>query len=188
LIGRNGANLIVGWCGRFLFFVVARQFSQDFGEWPENQILISDWTYFHCPNATLTSKKEMAAKLTQIAASGDQKSKIQQYRDLLSQLLGAKNQPDDLNAFVDHMVLEDTPLVISRQILQVFAQSLKELPPEVHKTVATHALAKLQPRVVAFEEQVSIIREHLAALYQDEEEWGEAAACLRAIPLDTGNR
>jgi len=48
----------------------------------------------------------MAAKLTQIAASGDQKSKIQQYRDLLSQLLGAKNQPDDLNAFVDHMVLE----------------------------------------------------------------------------------
>lgn len=85
-------------------------------------------------------------------------------------------------------MLEDTPLVISRQILQVFAQSLKELPPEVHKTVATHALAKLQPRVVAFEEQVSIIREHLAALYQDEEEWGEAAACLRAIPLDTGNR
>jgi len=29
------------------------QFSQVFGEWPENQILISDWTYFHCPDATL---------------------------------------------------------------------------------------------------------------------------------------
>jgi len=26
---------IVGWCGRFLFFVVPRQFSQDIGEWPE---------------------------------------------------------------------------------------------------------------------------------------------------------
>jgi len=45
--------LIVGWCGRFLFFVVPRQFSPDIGEWPENQILISDWTYFHCPGATL---------------------------------------------------------------------------------------------------------------------------------------
>jgi len=29
------------------------QFSQDIGEWPENQILIPDWTYFHCPGATL---------------------------------------------------------------------------------------------------------------------------------------
>jgi len=53
LIGRKRENLIVGWCGRFLLFVVPRQFSQDIGEWPENQILISDWTYFHCPGASL---------------------------------------------------------------------------------------------------------------------------------------
>jgi len=33
--------------------VVPRQFSQVVGEWPENQILIPDWTYFHCPGATL---------------------------------------------------------------------------------------------------------------------------------------
>jgi len=53
LIGRNPVNLIVSWCGQFLFFIVPRQFSQDIGEWPENQILIPDWTYFHCPGATL---------------------------------------------------------------------------------------------------------------------------------------
>jgi len=53
LIGRNRVNLIVGWCGRFLFFVVPRQFSQDICEWLENQILITDWTYFHCPGTTL---------------------------------------------------------------------------------------------------------------------------------------
>jgi len=41
------------WCGQFLFFVVPRHFSQDICEWPENQILIPDWTYFHCPGATL---------------------------------------------------------------------------------------------------------------------------------------
>jgi len=46
LIGRKPVNLIVGWCGRFLFFVVPRQFSQ---------ILIPDWTYFHCPGTTLTN-------------------------------------------------------------------------------------------------------------------------------------
>jgi len=53
LIGRNSVNLIVDWCGRFLFFVVPRQFSQGIGEWPENQILIPDWTHFHCPGASL---------------------------------------------------------------------------------------------------------------------------------------
>jgi len=41
---------------------------------------------------------------------------------------------------------------------------------------------------VAFEEQVSTIRENLAKVYEDEEEWAEAAKCLREIPLDTGNR
>jgi len=51
MIGRNTVNL--GWCGRFLFFVVPRQFSQVVGEWPENQILIPEWTYFHCPGTTL---------------------------------------------------------------------------------------------------------------------------------------
>jgi len=53
LIGRKPVNLIVGWCGQFLFSVVPRQFSQDIANWPENQILILDWTYFHCPGATL---------------------------------------------------------------------------------------------------------------------------------------
>jgi len=38
--------LIVGWCGQFFFFVVPR-------EWRENQILIPNWTYFHCRGATL---------------------------------------------------------------------------------------------------------------------------------------
>jgi len=29
-------------------FVVLRQFAQVVGEWPENQILIPDWTYSYC--------------------------------------------------------------------------------------------------------------------------------------------
>jgi hypothetical protein len=65
LIGKNRVNLIVGWCRRFLFFVVSRQFSQDIGEWPENQILIPDWTYFHCPGATLTDKVKIVQILGQ---------------------------------------------------------------------------------------------------------------------------
>jgi len=53
--------LIVGWCGRFLFFVGPRQFSKVVGEWPENQILIPDWIYFHCPGTTLLIKPNFLA-------------------------------------------------------------------------------------------------------------------------------
>jgi len=59
---RKPVNLIVGWC---LFFVVPRQFSQDTGEWPENQILILDWTYFHCPGAALQTDKVSSLSLAQ---------------------------------------------------------------------------------------------------------------------------
>jgi len=33
-------------------------FHKDIGKWPENQILIPDWTYFHCPGATLVDCKQ----------------------------------------------------------------------------------------------------------------------------------
>jgi len=39
----------------FYFFVV-HQFSQDIGEWPENQFLISGWTYFNYPGTTLVNQ------------------------------------------------------------------------------------------------------------------------------------
>lgn len=126
-------------------------------------------------------------KLSSIAAVSDQKAKVQQYKTLLVQLFESKNA-QDFKTFVDHMVAEDMALVISRQILQDYAKMLKDLPTDLHKEVAKYTLEKMQPRVVAFEEQVSIIREHLAEVYEKEQDWAEAAACLRAIPLDTTNR
>jgi len=39
----------------FYFLLSLVNFHEDIGEWPENQILIPDWTYFHCPAATLVA-------------------------------------------------------------------------------------------------------------------------------------
>lgn len=52
------------------------------------------------------------------------------------------------------MVSDDVPLVVSRQLLQTFAQDLGRLQPESQKEIAHYALAQIQPRVVSFEEQV----------------------------------
>eukprot|EP00850_Spirogloea_muscicola_P004398 SM000019S04942 [mRNA] locus=s19:146338:147714:+ [translate_table: standard] len=86
------------------------------------------------------------------------------------------------------MISDEVPLVASRQLLQLFAQDLGRLEPEAHKDVAQYALAQIQPRVVSFEEQVALMREGLAELYEDEEEWSKAAQMLGGIDLDSGLR
>ncbi len=48
------------------------------------------------------------------------------------------------------------------------------------------ALERIQPRVVSFEEQVTVIREALAALHEREEEYTRAAQILAGIDLDSG--
>ncbi|KAH9692894.1 COP9 signalosome complex subunit 4 [Citrus sinensis] len=83
---------------------------------------------------------------------------------------------------------DDVPLVVSRQLLQTFAQELGRLEPETQKEIANYTLAQIQPRVVSFEEQVLIIREKLADLYESEQQWSKAAQMLSGIDLDSGMR
>jgi len=118
-----------------------------------------------------------------IASCVDHKSKTERYKQVLDDIL-AKGALIDLKAFVDHMIEERTPLVISRTLLQMFALGISKLSDEQHKEIAQYALEKIQSRVVAFEEQVAVIRQNLALVFESEEEWKEAALTLIGIPLD----
>lgn len=128
-----------------------------------------------------------AKVLVDIAAANDHKTKTEKYKTLLSELIASKST-HALKEFIDHMIEEQTPLVISRTLLHAFATSLQELPPAVQKDIGHYTLEKIQPRVVAFEEQVSIIRIQVARIYEKEENWRESAKILVAIPLDSGQR
>eukprot|EP00850_Spirogloea_muscicola_P017497 SM000151S01485 [mRNA] locus=s151:152962:156458:+ [translate_table: standard] len=125
--------------------------------------------------------------LAAAAAISDQKAKVEAYKQLLAAVI-ASNDVAAAKAFVDHVISDEVPLVASRQLLQLFAQDLGRLEPEAHKDVAQYALAQIQPRVVSFEEQVALMREGLAELYEDEEEWSKAAQMLGGIDLDSGLR
>jgi len=80
---------------------------------------------------------------------------------------------------------DSTPLIISRVVLQDFAQALTGLGADLHVAVAQYAIEKLTPRVVAFEEQLSIVRENLAAIFEEREEWTDAAKVLAGISLES---
>ncbi|GAX73595.1 hypothetical protein CEUSTIGMA_g1046.t1 [Chlamydomonas eustigma] len=130
---------------------------------------------------------DILKSLASIASLSDQKSKIEQYRTLLQSIL-VISEPEVLNAFIDHMLTDEVPLVVSRQLMMHFAQDLSRLSAEVFKPVATHALDRLQPRVVSFEEPVTLIREGLADQLEKEEQWSKAAGILAGIDLDSGVR
>lgn len=131
--------------------------------------------------------EKIQRQLSSIASLPDQKQKLEQYRGALDQIVASKDA-SAANAFVDHMLSDDVPLVISRQLLQMFAQEIAKLPPEVHQPVSIYALEKIQPRVVSFEEQVTMLRENLADVLEKEEQWSKAAQTLAGIDLDSGNR
>jgi len=125
--------------------------------------------------------------LSEIANIADHKQKTDKYKALLDQNIANKDIPK-LKEFVTHMLDEKTTLVISRTLLQQFAKLISTLPPESHKEIASFAIEKTQPRVVAFEEQISTIRLNLADLFEDEEDWRESAKILIGIPLDGSGR
>lgn len=58
------------------------------------------------------------------------------------------------------------------------AAMLTKFQNDVTKSIAHFILDKVQPRVISFEEQVAAIRQHLAGIYEKEEQWKEAANVL----------
>ncbi|XWS14597.1 hypothetical protein CRYUN_Cryun35bG0023400 [Craigia yunnanensis] len=122
----------------------------------------------------------MESALANASVIVDQRQKIEQYKHILSTVFSS-NDIVQVKKFIDHMLSDDVPLVVSRQLLQTFAQELGRLEPEAQNEIAHYTLAQIQPRVVSFEEQVLIIREKLAELYESEQQWSKAAQMLKII-------
>ncbi|KAF9172373.1 COP9 signalosome complex subunit 4 [Mortierella sp. AD011] len=139
---------------------------------------------------------DFETQLASISQVANQKDKIKGYQDLLSSILQGTVTDEaatrkHLEQFITAATEESVGLVVSRQALTDFSAAVdaaKGLSPENKKEIYKHALDKVQGRVVSFEEQVSAIRTHLATIYEDEEDWSEAAQVLMGIPLDSGHR
>lgn len=86
------------------------------------------------------------------------------------------------------MLQDSLGLVISKQIVNELITAAQTLPKNLLKEVFQAAVALIQPRVVSFEEQVTIIRYKLADLHEETEEWVDAAKNLIQIPLESGHR
>nr|CAG8665840.1 7879_t:CDS:2 [Entrophospora candida] len=135
----------------------------------------------------------ISERLTSISTIPSQKDKTAEYRSLLDSILSSADDDKDfktnLETFVDHILHEQVGHVISRQVLSDFTLGVDKIADrELKKQILHFVLNKVQPRLVSFEEQISILREKLAGIYETEEDWIESAKVLQGIPLDSGHR
>ncbi|KAJ3005032.1 COP9 signalosome complex subunit 4 [Thoreauomyces humboldtii] len=142
---------------------------------------------------------------TQLASiqSADPKDRASLYHSLLATLVSQipsaePSLPHAVREVLAQAVAESTGLVTSRQILQDFISLLAQAKSgngmeedrvaSVVRELWEVTLAVIETRTVAFEDQISKVREMLGTLYEEAEEWEEAAKMLQGIPLDSGHR
>ena len=130
-------------------------------------------------------------QLAQLSTSGGSHRDLsEKYRSVLDAILqlGEDELVDSLKVFIEAIVNENVSLVISRQLLSDVGTQLVKLEDSIAKAVSHYTLDIVQPRVISFEDQVGTIRQHLADIYEREQNWRQAAQVLVGIPLETGQK
>ncbi|KAI5796635.1 hypothetical protein EDC01DRAFT_629430 [Geopyxis carbonaria] len=139
------------------------------------------------------SSSSFVAQLSSLESStASQVDKIASFTSLLATTISS-SLPDqlssNLNAFIDSVLSDNVNIVTSRPVLSDFVTSISSLENvDIKKAVYINTLEKLRPKIVSFEEQDCNIREALAAIYESEEEFGDAATVLEGIQLNPHQR
>merc|ERR1712038_1589934 len=133
-------------------------------------------------------KAQLAQMFT--SAGGSHRDLAEKYKAVLDSILqlGEDELVDGLKAFIEAIVNENVSLVISRQLLSEVAMEMAKVEDSISKAVSHYTLDIVQPRVISFEDQVGLIRQHLADIYEKEQNWKQAAQVLVGIPLETGQK
>jgi len=129
--------------------------------------------------------------LFELASSTDsQRDLAEKYKAILDSIMssGKEEVAEGLKALIRAVVSENVNLVISRKLLTGIGIQLLTIETTTSKNVAHYALDIIQPRAISFEDQVVMLRFHLAEIYEKEENWQQAAEMLIGIPLETGQK
>ncbi|XP_040583894.1 COP9 signalosome complex subunit 4 [Lepeophtheirus salmonis] len=141
----------------------------------------------------MATAASLKAQLQQLAtpSGSHHRDLCDKYRSVLEKVvltLGEDELVDGLKVFIECIVHEGVSMVISRQLLSEVGTHLTSMQDSVSKAVSHHTLNVIQPRIISFEDQISAIRQHLADIYEREQNWREAADVLVGIPLESGQK
>jgi len=103
-------------------------------------------------------------------------------------MLCGADREECLKTFIEAMTSEHVSQTLSRNVFLDFCNVLGQLDDASLKPICLFALARMQRRLVSFEEQDILIREHLSRIYEKEENWSKSAEMLAATFSETGQR
>ncbi|KAJ6643686.1 COP9 signalosome complex subunit 4 [Pseudolycoriella hygida] len=92
---------------------------------------------------------------------------------------------ESFKIFLEVILHQQVSLVIARHILGDVVGQLTNLCDEMFTTLSHIVLDHVQDRAVSFEEQVCSLRLRLADMYEQNENWRQAAKVLLEIPFET---
>eukprot|EP00889_Picochlorum_renovo_P001888 jgi/Picre1/28918/NNA_004314.t1 len=95
---------------------------------------------------------------------------------------------ESCKSYVDHVLSESVPLVMSRALITNLSECMPSLPKELQQVLSQFVIERIQPRAVSYEEPLMKMCEYLSELFQQQEEWSEAANTLARIDLESGMR
>ena len=118
---------------------------------------------------------------------------VEKYNEVLEFILQSvkspKDQQEGLQTYLTAVLDESLGIVSAKALLSSFAERISEIRDEdVAKAVCQFALAKIQGRIVSFEEQATQIRLALATVLESQHECRASAEVLCGIPMDSGQK
>lgn len=120
------------------------------------------------------------------------KNAMEKYGEILDHVLKNVKSPSDqqegLQLFLAALLDENLGIVSAKSLLTSFAERISEIKEDVAKGVCQFALAKIQGRIVSFEEQATQIRLALGTILENEHNCRASAEILCGIPLDSGQK
>ncbi|KAF3391467.1 COP9 signalosome complex subunit 4 [Penicillium rolfsii] len=137
------------------------------------------------------ASQKFAAALASIEALSHQPTKLEQYNNLLNDIVTRSSGDElaqDIVYYLDSILNEDISIASARPLLDSFIAALQKFDPEVKIKTGQHAVTLLQSRATSVEEQDSQIREILAEAYESQEEYSAAARALSGINIDSSQR
>ena len=133
----------------------------------------------------------VAEKLKKLKPTG--KNVVEKYKEVLDfALISVKSsgeQQQGIQLFLTAVSDEALGIVNSKSLLSAFAESIPGIRDDgVARSVSEFALARIQGRIVSFEEQATQIRLALAMVLERQQELRASAEALCGIPMESGQK
>lgn len=133
---------------------------------------------------------KVAEQLAQAASNPDKVVAFEAIFKNIKSLSTPDTVTEDLKAITDEIFNTSPGIVSTRSILQLLAQTLKDLGnDELSKDVGLHLLSQLSSQQPSsYLDQAAQVRDLVAAAYESNEDFLEAAKVLADTPLDSSQR